>query len=228
MRKLVLLLVLLPLVAVWVYGCNDTTPTETETAATDVSFDFQGTRRGLSSTFDTDAEGWTLVGGANGAAYIPGSDFLAIQVFVYYDAAAGSPGGAVYADDTPGDDWFFQAPPKFLGNRLGAYGGALEFDLNAPSSVGFERPDVVLAGDGLTLVVDAGDSPAGQWTSYRVGLDELSGWKVIDLNGQDATANELRRVLKNLVLLRIRGEYFFGSDRAYLDNVRFVPPGEAK
>jgi hypothetical protein len=45
MRKLSLLLVLLPLVAVWVYGCNESTPTETATIATDASIDFEGTRR---------------------------------------------------------------------------------------------------------------------------------------------------------------------------------------
>jgi hypothetical protein len=226
MRKLALLLVLLPLVAVWVYGCNETTPTETATVATDASVDFRGTRQGLSSTFDNDAGGWTLVGDGNAAH----TGFIPWSVQPSYDPTAGNPGGAIYAVDSGKQMTFFwHAPPKFLRNRMD-YGWTLEFDIKIePASPTFSYPDVLLAGSGLSLTVNAGPEPTTTgWTHYSVALAYGGGWT---LNGTTvlATEDQIRNVLKDLTVLLIRGEYVsFTGDKGYLDNVEVLPPGLSK
>lgn len=63
----VLLIPLIALVAVWVYACEGAAPTESAAVSADPSFKFQGKRTKLSSTFDTDSDGWTIAGDADDA-----------------------------------------------------------------------------------------------------------------------------------------------------------------
>jgi hypothetical protein len=175
--------------------------------------------QGLTSTFDVDADGWTIVGDANGAAGIPNGYSLQ----PYHDVTGGNPGGAIFAvDDGIGLDWYWQAPPKLLGHRPNLYDWTLSFELKVPVSSDYpNRPDVILAGDGLTLVIDAGPNPSPMsWDRFDVRLAADHGWKVTRLDGIDATEAQIRGVLSNLSVLRIRGEYLVGIDTGYLDNVR--------
>lgn len=102
------------------YGCDETSPTE-PTASAVPSLGVGGMPASMSSTFDSGTEGWTLAGDSqHGTGHGSGAYWLQPE----HTAAGGNPGGAVYAVDAgQGKAWFFQAPPKFLGNRSGAYGG---------------------------------------------------------------------------------------------------------
>jgi hypothetical protein len=229
MRKLAILPVAFALVAVSFYGCDETMPTGPEAAGS--SFAFSGARRSVSSNFDVDSDDWTIAGDANGASGFGPEAAIGYSVYPDHDPAAGTPGGAIFAtDDSRGIDWNWQAPPKFLGNRLGAYGGSIEFDRKQASTdnqFNGVRPDVILAGGGLTLVIDPCPNPGTNWTYCTVPLTADAGWKVGQLVvGAGATEDEIKRVLKHLTVLRIQGEFRYGPDTGWLDNVRILPRGQ--
>jgi len=232
MRKLAFLFVAFALVALTFYGCDETSPTE-PTATAVPSLGVGGMPTSSSSTFDSGNEGWTIAGDANGASGYGGESAVGYAVYPDHDAGGGNPGGAIYAtDDSRGIDWNWQAPPRFLGNRLGVYGGSIEFDRKRATlddQFNGVRPDVILAGGGMTLVIDPCPSPGLTWTHCSVPLNADAGWRVNRLVvGADATAAEIRTVLKDLTVLRIQGEFQYGWDRGWLDNVRIIPKGQAK
>jgi alkaline phosphatase D len=206
-------------------ACQDG-PTAPE--ASEIQPSFASYPTALSSTFDDDGENWTIFGDAESA--LGKNGFW--NIFPQYVAADGNPEGAIFADDDiQGIGWWFRAPEKFLGNKLGMYGGELRYELktvvSAPRPPDVGGPSVLLAGSGLTLVVALGSDPVPNvWTSFAVGLDGDAGWRLNRLGGTPATAAQVRKVLRNLVALEIRGEFYAGNDRAGLDNVRYVPKGQ--
>ncbi|MFO1321833.1 MAG: laminin B domain-containing protein [Burkholderiales bacterium] len=168
------------------------------------------------STFDTGTEGWTAQGDVEGA--------------IQWIGTGGRPGGHVFIDDrTVGGVTYFVAPAAFRGDRSGALGTNLTFDLQQvyPGSPNqFDSSDVILEGNGQTLVFDTTANPTnGAWTSYAVPLS-APGWKVSALSGAAATPEQFAAVLANLTALKIRAEYQTGADVGHLDNVALVPePG---
>ena len=168
------------------------------------------------STFELGAEGWTAAGDIEGP--------------LTWLASGGNPGGHVQIDDlTTGGVTYFVAPVKFLGNQSAAAGTLLRFDLKQVYPGGanqFNDEDVILRGNGLTLVYDTATNPTnGAWTSYAVPLS-AAGWKLNALNGAAATDGQFASVLSNLTALNIRAEYQSGPDVGHLDNVALVPePG---
>lgn len=168
---------------------------------------------GVTSSFDTDSEGWQAIGDVAGT--------------LNWSATGGNPGGHVSITDlTTGGVTYFVAPAKFLGDQSAAYGTTLGFDLMQVYSGGpnqFNAEDVILQSASLTLVYDTSVNPAnGSWTSYAVPL-AAGGWKVSSLAGPVATAQQMQSVLANLTGLRIRAEYQTGPDLDRLDNVTMVP-----
>jgi hypothetical protein len=164
---------------------------------------------GPTSYFDTDAEGWTALG-----------DFA---VPVTWGAVGGNPGGNIsVVDSVSGGVMYFVAPAKFLGNQLAAFGQTLSFDLKQHISGGpnpFDAVDVLLAGAGLTLVLDTAVNPAfDAWTHYSVDLSS-GAWHLSSLGGAVATDEQIKTALGSLSALQIRAEYQTGSDTDYLDNV---------
>jgi len=226
MRKLAFLFVAFALVAVSFYGCDETNPTE-PAGVSAASFGVEGNSAGLSSTFDSGNEGWTLVGDADYAW----SGSWPRSLYPDYASTGGNPGGAVYATDlSRGVIYYWQAPPKYLGNQYGAYRGVLQYDVKSVGA-GSQHTgtDVVLAGGGMTLLIRVDPNVGPDWTTVMVGLSEDAGWRHEDPNsGPLATSDDFKSVLKDLVVLHIRGEYISGSDIGYLDNVRIVPKGQAK
>ena len=174
----------------------------------------------LKSTFDKGTDGWTMVGDALGAYEGTDGD-LNLQPF--FASNEGNPGGAISAIDGGRQiSFYFQAPPRFLGNQVRHYGDYLEYDVkfSGPGTVG-GTPDVVLAGGGLTLVIDLSPNPTTEWMSYRVRLHKSAGWRISNARtGEKATRTDIQNVLKNLSVLRIRGEYTNQIDVGFLDNVR--------
>ena len=170
-----------------------------------------------SSTFETDEDGWRITGDAQGDGTAP--DYL---------ESGGSPGGHICANDNvAGGTWYFSAPAKFLGDRAGAYGGTLAFDIKQSSTDDqFAQDDIVLRNGTTTIVYDFGnaaDHPGTDWTGYSVPLDASDpGWTYD--SGGDVSPAAFRTLLGNLTGLSIRGEYVSGSDTGCLDNVELASP----
>lgn len=163
----------------------------------------------VTSTFDTDAEGWSAAGDSAAP--------------VMWEASGGNPDGNIsILDAVTGGVTFFVAPAKFLGDQSLSFGQTLSFDLKQHISGGsnqFDYNDVVLAGGGLTLVMDTADNPTfDAWTHYSVPL-AAGVWHVDSLGGALASDAQVQSVLGNLSALNIRAEYQTGPDTGYLDNV---------
>jgi len=158
----------------------------------------------VSSTFDKDSDGWTVKGGGEGP---------------YYMTSGGNPGGYIYGKDGgPTGDWYWTAPPKFLGDRSDAYGGVLFFVLtqNDTTNQVQSSHDVILVGGGIALHFDI-SNPGREWTEYAVWLHELGGWK--KENEEKPTRGEMQRVLSALSEFTIHAEYRDGADTGGLENV---------
>jgi hypothetical protein len=162
------------------------------------------------STFDTNTEGWTTDADAT------------CRPTPCYAATGGNPGGYIYTDDSlAGTKFYFNAPSKFLGNASAAYQENLTFDMKQDLRDVEETndADVILVGNGLTLVFDTPKNPPRLWATYTVPLNETAGWRKNSITGPRPTAAEMRGVLSKLTSLRIRGDYIFGQATAMLDNV---------
>lgn len=179
----------------------------------------------VESTFDTDADGWTLFQNA-------GAPFGWI-------AAGGNPNGHIGATDKTNDWAYVQAPSKFL--VPAEYDGTFSFDLrldNLQQPVGFPgifNVRVGLEGAGLILI-NEGALPTTSWQTYSFALNApAAGWRKFSGFSQNysgaaplATEQELRDVLAGLTRLIIATDYTLASidsnvpqiDRTYLDNVR--------
>lgn len=202
-RKIGLAAVLLVAMALLLPGATGATHVATQPDAKGAAL--------AASTFDSNAEGWTVIGDA---------------ITPVWQATGGNPGGYLQAiDEVGGDTWFWVAPPKFLGNKAATYGGMLSFDLRQSA---IEDPfwdlDLVLEGGGLTLAYDFPADPGTAWTSYAVILHEEVGWRRWGDEVVPATAADMQAVLADLIALRVRGEFQNGEDTGSLDNVILSGP----
>jgi len=161
------------------------------------------------STFDANDEAWTLNGDAAARLELR--------------SVGGNPSGHVCGKDSVnGDIWYFIAPRPFLGDATRAYGKRLTWDLKQDNMYQqLKGRDVVLQGNGLSLVFNIKATPAKEWTSYEARIDAASGWKLDEAAQPAATEEQLRSVLKSITSLRLRGEFADGPDSACLDNVFF-------
>ncbi len=166
-----------------------------------------GTAAYAASSFDANDEAWSLNGDA------------AAQVELR--SVGGNPGGHICGKDSVnGDIWYFIAPPRFLGDASRTFGKRLTWDLKQDNMYQqLKGRDVVLQGNGLSLVFNIKATPAKEWTAYEARLDGESGWKFDDAAQPAATEEQVRQVLKAITSLRLRGEFADGPDSACLDNV---------
>jgi hypothetical protein len=162
------------------------------------------------STFDRDGEGWGVFGN------LPPS----------FQAAGGNPGGYMTANSLSlGSYWYWVAPAQYLGNRSAAYGGLLQFDLTQSEILQQrDQADLLLSGGGMTLYFKLSKNPGTAWTSYKVALTELAGWKKGSLSGPQPTQAEMLRALASLSDIRIRGQYSAVREIGGLDNVMLLAP----
>jgi hypothetical protein len=167
----------------------------------------------VTSTFDTDTEGW--------GEFNDGS--------ISWEGDFGNPAGSLHGRDLVRSTvWYFVAPAKFRGDQSDKYGSSLQYDIWL--SV-FDEPrddidrvgDVVIRGNGQQLKWLGADYPAQTWTTQSVKLDVTALWRRSDNNAL-ATEAEIRSVLANLDRLFIRGEFHSGPDHAFLDNVALGVP----
>lgn len=123
-----------------------------------------------------------------------------------------------------GNVQYWQAPAKFLGNRLAAYGDSLVYEL---SNVGvgfppFVQDDVILTNGTLVLTYELGTLPGTARTHLAVPLSE-TGWHRGTLAGPVPTPVEFQSVLGSLTQLLIRAEYQLGPDTEVLYSVVMAP-----
>jgi hypothetical protein len=143
-----------------------------------------------------------------------------------HSTTGGNPGGHICADDdTAGADdaWYFRAPGSFLEHIPQAYGSIFAFDIKTSGSGDSDfdpARDIVLVGDGTTLVFETVSNPGTNWTSYAVPM-VADGW-INTTTDQPATQAEMQAVLAAPSDLRIRGDNLFGEDTSCLDNVALV------
>jgi Laminin B (Domain IV)/PEP-CTERM motif len=163
------------------------------------------------SMFNSDTQGWTVVGDEVGP--------------VTWVSSGGNPGGYVsVTDSVVGGVMYFVAPDPYFGDHSGAYGTALTFDLiqrypDSPNQFDDDAGDIVLQGSGLTLAYDLANNPVnGTWTPYSVSLTAGS-WRLGSLTGPIATQSQMQLVLSDLTALQIRAEYQTGPDTDGLDSV---------
>ncbi|UCH46869.1 MAG: RDD family protein [Betaproteobacteria bacterium] len=155
------------------------------------------------SEFDAGAEGWKIYGDAQGSSEEPDLEDGALRA----------------TDDAAGDVWYWEAPASFLGDKGHLYDLDLVYRLrtdvpNAP----FNAADILIAGADITLVHDTWRNPGAEWTGYRIRLAETTNW-INQSTNKPATREEFERVLSDMKMLRIRGEYASGRDTGWLDEV---------
>lgn len=167
---------------------------------------------GIFSRFGFSDEGWTVVSSEGGTTTPEYSDLGHICV----------------EDPREHSVWYWSAPEDFLGHKERFLGGTLSFELKqSPTSNQFDDDDVILEGDGLTLVYQLSKHPGSSWTSYEIPLpaaDDTRNWMVKGDEGEPIEA-QLRAMFSNLQRLWIRGEYHTGDDTGCLNEVLMkLPP----
>lgn len=168
----------------------------------------------IESLFKNDAEGWKIVGDAQGG----------------YEEASFSPDGGVidgyiYADDdVTGGVWFFAAPAAYKGNKDIYYNATLSFSLFQDSSLSnqFKNSDIIFKNGDKQITYTYGEDnyPRTEWTSYIVNISAGNGWLKGDYNSTEvATEADIKEVLNNVTDFWIRGEFESGPDTGGLDKV---------
>lgn len=178
----------------------------------------------ITSTFDTDEDGWTGITSPIGSPSWPIGSSLAAE----FSSTDGQPAGSIRLTD-PNDDWtYFRAPSKFLGDLTAYLGGTLSWDSRAVTGgTSANEAEVVLMGAGLVLVYEATATLSDSWTSFSVALG-AGPWRVSDtFGGALATPEQVAAVLGNLQELWINAEYYTPVvETIALDNVRIAPVPE--
>ena len=166
------------------------------------------------SYFNKDDEGWTVVGDAQWGQSKP--SFRTMNGNGYLTAT----------DEVMSEVWYWKAPQSFGGNRLSCYNYRLKFDLRqATVENQFDDVDVILQSkDSLRVVFDTPQNPSYNWTSYSIPLNERAGWKLGNLDGPIPNQRQFKLILENLKYIWIRGEFMYGTDVGFLDNVVLEGP----
>jgi len=121
-------------------------------------------------------------------------------------------------------DWYFSAPPKFLGDKLEAYGGSLEFEFGHATQSGKEIDRTKVWG--LILKSSAAGLELG--AKVRLGENKIamveSDWTVLKGSGRghNPSHKQLLVVLANLSQMLVRGDYFSEFELTWIDEVRFT------
>ncbi len=182
----------------------------------------------ITSTFDTDAEGWT-------AAHTGGT--VATSTF---QNAGGNPGGYVsVAPPTAGGTvntgfaWYWNAPAQFFGNYDFSYGSNFKVDLQqSVAGTDNSQSDIIIYSGGNSIHYNFPTKPAVSpaWSSYSIALDETAGWRWNSVAGALALKPQIKIVLANITGIRIRCKYINSTGyTSGIDNVtiekRMLPVG---
>ncbi|WP_269539871.1 laminin B domain-containing protein [Cerasicoccus fimbriatus] len=162
----------------------------------------------ISSTFDTDADGWMQSNGDSASQ-------------VLWQATGGNPGGNILYDEAAnGGVDRMSAPAKFLGDRSAYVGGTLSFDWqtdNLSSPTNF-NDDVELTGNGMTIRYDLSSPTLGEWSTTVIDLTAGAGW-LVDTTGIAPTSVEFANLLGDLTQFTILTDFNSGVENPRFDNI---------
>lgn len=164
----------------------------------------------ITSTFDTSAQGWVTVGDAPNVIH---DTTGGIQFIKAHDLGNGVP-------------WFWVAPPDYLGNKSGYYGGQFSYLLRTDKVNQNTTDDVIFSRGGFEILYTTANPTVNVWTQFFIQLNDTVGWKK-DSAGVLITANaaDIQFVLDSISQIKIRGEYSnVVGDWGALDFVIFQPP----
>jgi hypothetical protein len=171
----------------------------------------------VSSIFDIDSDGWSVT-----EIFDDGTTLGNWQAF--WGPTAGISGGGIYRPDVGSGGSVFVAPTKFLGDQSMFLGGRISWDImnNVSNAGGASRWNLMLVGAGMRIVHwDAPLSVPGSWVHFDAPLDALNWTKVIDSSNWDGdvTQSDFLSVISDLEGAYILGDWGWGADTSYLDNV---------
>jgi hypothetical protein len=178
-------------------------------------------------TFNSDNQGWN---GANLLEFpsLGAETGAGVGTFsAGFQPSGGDAGGHITLVDPDDGVFYFNAPASVLGNQVTTYGTTLSYEIRLDGNDYHGQPDVVLIGNGMTLVASTGvdGMPAGIWNAASISLTPAAGWHIASFGGAEPTPEQFQGVLADLTALRIRGEYVAGGagvETARLDNVSFA------
>ena len=159
----------------------------------------------LLSSFDTDAEGWSVSGGA-----------------LYYRGTGGNPGGFIEFEDNEDQCGFFRAPSEFLGDLSQFSQGTLSFDLkntvdNGQTMLGCYGSIRISSG---SLQAEKNVVPYNtyldDWTSFSIPLT-ADDWGVTPAEWNAMLAD----VIEIIIYMDTQMNY---ADLTGLDNFCFTSP----
>ena len=165
----------------------------------------------IKETFAKSADGWTVIGDPQSSGW---------------EAKGGDPRGYLgWVDGATGENSYYQAGPKFLGDKIHFYGGTLSYDI-LDSGNGLTAYDVQIVGDGKTLQYtnpnDGGFPTPNVWSAASVLL--VASNFIDTATGTAPSVLEMKDVLKDITELDIRAEYVNGTETGGLDNVILAGP----
>jgi Laminin B (Domain IV) len=165
----------------------------------------------ITETFNKSADGWTVIGDVQSSGW---------------EAKGGDAKGYLgWVDAATGQDSYYQAGPKFLGDKIHFYGGTLSYDI-LDTGNGYTAYDVQIEGDGKTLQYtnpnDGSFPTPNVWSAASVLL--VAGNFIDTATGLAPTVKEMKDVMKDMTQLDIRAEYVNGAESGGLDNVIMTSP----
>jgi Laminin B (Domain IV) len=180
----------------------------------------------VSSTFDTDSEGWTFY--TDNVTSVP----------VTHLATGGNPGGYISHTDAQAgiQHQRFQSAYPYGGDLSAAYGGTLTFDLRSnvagdpndvPVNVTFGSGNPAFSSRAQPLNFD--QLPGSEWTTYTVPLVYNAWCANVSPYTCFANAGQLKDFLAQGHQLQIFADYYNGTNQITdLDNVAVNPPAKTK
>ena len=173
-----------------------------------------------SSTFGTNADGWTVVD-------LPNATGLTVPIMQdggpytpTYNSNGGNPGGYISIVDPDNNLYFWYAPDKFLNDKSVAFGGTFSFDMrdtDAGGGLNAHDQSLILVGGGVTLAYTLAVPSTTAFTHYVIPLTSTG---FTNLNtGKPASNADMLTVLGALDSIYILGDFEDGTDTGSLDNV---------
>jgi gliding motility-associated-like protein len=178
----------------------------------------------VTSTFNTDAEGWILR-----------NDGKNITATITHHTTGGNPGGRISGevgvDNYPA--FFWQAPAKFRGNlAYRSFGQTLTFSLQQAlvgdngeyngNYVESQSADIIISNGSQSIYFHTSPKPnlAPNWSTYSVTLSTASAWRTsASITSGLATNAQIKTVLNNVTSLHIRANYNLTANTLGLSNV---------
>ena len=170
----------------------------------------------ISSTFDTDVDGWSVTDVINGGHWD-----------IDWSSTGGLPDGHIYKADVGPGGTVFSAPLKFLGDKMDYLGETISFDIKN-NVADYEGGDVywnlMLVGEGINIV-NWGPYPkeANVWVHVDALLN-YENWTYAKDTWRDPIAEvDFLKVINDVDAVYIHADWGWGLDTSSVDNFVLIP-----